>query len=109
MSDSYEYYNKLVRDNIPDIIRQRGRVPVTREVSVREYFQRLVQKLREEADEFQEHQSLEEFIDIVEVLKCIADEQGWTAQEIEEAREEKVRERGSFTKRIVLVSVGPVS
>ena len=41
-------YHKLVRDNIPAIIRQQGETPITRTLDSREYARCLEEKLREE-------------------------------------------------------------
>ena len=45
-------YNKLVRDNIPDIIRQQGETPVIRTLEDGEFLRCLEGKLREEVEEF---------------------------------------------------------
>ena len=46
-----QIYNKLVRDNIPDIIINNGEVPITRILSNKEYKQELEKKLYEEYQE----------------------------------------------------------
>jgi predicted house-cleaning noncanonical NTP pyrophosphatase (MazG superfamily) len=52
--DADEYvgeYDKLVRDDIPEVVRADGNHPVTRRVDGREYQRYLAAKLREEVDE----------------------------------------------------------
>lgn len=44
-------YHKLVRDNIPAIIRQQGETPITRTLDSQEYARCLEEKLREEVEE----------------------------------------------------------
>lgn len=44
--------HKLVRDNIPAIIRQQGETPITRTLDSQEYARCLEEKLREEVEEF---------------------------------------------------------
>src|SRR5699024_12138031 len=44
---------KLVRDNIPDIIRADGKTPVTRILDQEEYLNELDRKLQEEVAEYQ--------------------------------------------------------
>ena len=50
--------NKLVRDYIPDIIREKGQTPVIRTLDDEEFIQCLEKKLREEVDML-EHKSAE--------------------------------------------------
>ena len=56
-------YNKLVRDNVPDIIREQGGTPVIRTLGDEEYVQCLENKLREEVGEFLEERTLDELGD----------------------------------------------
>ena len=52
-------FNKLVRDNIPNIITKNGRVPITHAAGEEEFDLALLQKLREEVDEYIENPSEE--------------------------------------------------
>ncbi len=83
-------YNKLVRDNVPDIIREQGGTPVIRTLGDEEYVQCLENKLREEVGEF---------------LEELAHLQGWTDWEIRHARSEKAQRNGIFRERIFLEKV----
>ena len=47
-------YNKLVRDNIPDIMLEKGVTPVTRILDEEEYMIELNKKLLEEVNEYLE-------------------------------------------------------
>lgn len=96
------YYNKLVRDKIPDIIRKKGTIPITHIADPDEYRQKLKEKLVEEVEEFQSESTLEEYIDVLEVLAAIAREKGFTDAEIERVRQKKATERGLFQERIIL-------
>ena len=89
-------YNKLVRDNVPDIIREQGGTPVIRTLGDEEYVQCLENKLREEVGEFLEERTLDELGDIIEVLEELAHLQGWTDWEIRHARSEKAQRNGIF-------------
>lgn len=95
-------YNKLVRDNIPEIIKARGEVPVTHVADDAEYWQKLKEKLQEEVDEFLKDESIGEVADILEVLDAIGDYKGFGKREVEEVKEKKANERGKFAKRIIL-------
>ena len=62
-------YNKLVRDLIPEIIRQSGGTPIIRTIEDQdEYVAYLNAKLNEELAEYQESLNLEELADIQEVI-----------------------------------------
>ncbi len=99
-------YNKLVRDNIPQIIEHRGAAPVTRILELEEYKRRLLEKLIEEAEELLESNgSVEERADIAEVLAAIDKVFNMPPHIVEEAREAKARRRGKFTLRILLEKV----
>ena len=95
-------YNKLVRDKIPEIIRQNGDEPVTHIANDDEYREKLFEKLQEEISEFIENTTPEELADILEVIDAIIDEQEYDRGELAELKEKKAKERGGFSERIVL-------
>ena len=64
-------YNKLVRDNIPAIIKASGKSCTTRTLSQNELLKALKEKLNEECQEFDECENLEELADICEVLMAL--------------------------------------
>jgi predicted house-cleaning noncanonical NTP pyrophosphatase (MazG superfamily) len=98
-------YNKLIRDKIPDIIKQEGKVPTTHIANNEEYKNKLHEKLKEEIDEFLEKPSNEELADILEVIYAISDLDNVKKEELETIRKEKALERGSFKNRIILDEV----
>ena len=66
-------YNKLVRDNIPNIIKEKGEEPITRILSDEEYKKELEKKLNEEYQEVLEasgSERVEELADMLEVIKA---------------------------------------
>lgn len=95
-------YNKLVRDNIPEYIRKKGGVPASHIAGEREYWEKLREKLVEEAKEFQETGSKEEFADLLEVVDAITEYKKFDPKEISGIRGKKAAERGRFEKRIIL-------
>lgn len=96
-------YNKLVRDKIPSIIRERSGVPVSRELVGREYIDALNKKLSEEVSEYLDpDNNVEELADIVEVIYAILKHKNVTLEEFEDIRKEKVSKRGAFDKKIFL-------
>ncbi|WP_330616940.1 nucleoside triphosphate pyrophosphohydrolase [Sellimonas sp.] len=91
---------KLVRDNIPDIIRADGKTPVTRILDQEEYLNELDRTLQEEVAEYQADKFLEELADILEVLSAICKARGYSRKDLLKVRDEKRRKRGGFEKRI---------
>ena len=95
-------YNKLVRDKIPDIIRQNGEYCDFDFLSDEEYRKKLEEKLDEEVAEYHKDKNIGELADILEVLYALAETQGRTPADIEKVRKIKAEERGTFSKKILL-------
>lgn len=98
-------YDKLVRDNIPEIIHNSGKSVHFRSLSKSEFSEYLETKLDEEVAEFHESKSLEELADIVEVLYALAEVHGHTVFDLGRMRRRKLFEKGGFVKRICLMEV----
>ena len=96
-------YNKLVRDRIPEIIKEAGRECVYRVADEKEYYAKLRDKLREEVEEFLEDPCLEEAADILEVLEAILSREKYRSVRAEQIAKRVTR--GGFEKRIILESV----
>ena len=97
-------YNKLVRDNIPDIIRKQGENPCTRILDAEDYTHALEQKLDEETAEFHRDKNLEELADILEVVYALAENMGCTKEDLHRVYDKKHEDRGGFRERIFLIS-----
>ena len=87
-------YQKLVRDNIPAIIEKNGETCVTRTLSDKEYEDALTNKLQEE------------MADVMEVLYAMGKTRAVSKREVEQVRSQKASEKGTFAKKIFLVSTG---
>jgi predicted house-cleaning noncanonical NTP pyrophosphatase (MazG superfamily) len=98
-------YDKLVRDRIPEIIRQSGKMCTVRVLDDGEYVERLKDKLGEELAEFRSSGGVEELADLVEVVQALIEQQGLTWDEFEHRRNAKRQERGGFARRLLLETV----
>ncbi len=100
-----EVLGKLVRDNIPAIIREDGRVPLVERVSGQDLQAKLYEKLTEEHLELLLRPNLDEIADVMEVLIGIGKMMGYSETEILQARQTRRDQRGSFDEGFVLTSV----
>ena len=98
-------HKKLVRDKIPQIISRDGKIPVVRELTNDEYKYYLIKKLKEETKEFDDSGSLEELADIMEVVCALCSAYGFTSIALDMERYRKRRERGGFSKKLLLERV----
>ena len=84
-------YKKLVRDKIPEIIKQKEhKEAIVRILDDNEYLFELNRKIKEELNEYLESGDIEELADLEEVLRAILDSKGVTYEEFEKIRQEKV-------------------
>ena len=101
-----QIFNKLVRDNIPNIIENNGEKAITRILSDKEYRVELYKKLLEESQEVINSQDtediLEELADVLEVLKSIAELENRNLDDVIEIANQKRLKRGGFSKKIFL-------
>lgn len=100
-------YNKLVRDNIPEIIKQEGFTPVTKILKSSEYKSGLEKKLCEEVGEVIHADDSEsrcgELADVLEIIEELALLEGKSLADIKDYAEKKKRRNGGFSKRIFLI------
>lgn len=107
--ESRQTLHKLVRDKIPSIIEQSGRIPRYHSLIKEDRWEALRNKLNEEVDELQAAQSpeeiLEEAADIHEVLMAIVYEAGFIDADLFLKVKQKKREKGAFDDFLWLDSV----
>lgn len=99
-------FNKLVRDNIPNIIIKNGDTPYTRILDDNEYKLELLKKLEEETKEVvgasNKDELLEEIADVYEVLLALIKLNDCNIDEIEKLALNKAMKNGRFDKKIFL-------
>jgi predicted house-cleaning noncanonical NTP pyrophosphatase (MazG superfamily) len=96
------YYNKLVRDGIPDELTSLGRAFETRVMDDVEYEREVLKKVSEEAIELglaQDHDSaVKEVADLFDIIDVLVELKGISRDEIEAAREKKLEKRGGVSQ-----------
>ena len=106
-----EVYNKLVRDNIADIINNNGKgeIAITKTLEEQEYKKELLKKLQEEFLELIEavtdgikENIIEESADLIEVIRALNQDD---LDNVLSKLEEKRNKKGGFTKRLYLEKV----
>jgi predicted house-cleaning noncanonical NTP pyrophosphatase (MazG superfamily) len=95
-------YDKLVRDNIPEIIQSNWARALTHIASKQEFSEKLKDKLIEEVQEYLESGDIQELADILEVVYTLAKNQNITKEKLEEMRTKKESQRWWFSKKIIL-------
>lgn len=102
-------YDKLVRDHIPDMIRSRDGEPIVRVLNDQEYWEYLLKKDIEELEEVKKAKSLaerkEELADKIELIRAMAEYNGFRLEDIIEEADRKKQKNGGFQKRLLLEKV----
>lgn len=98
-------YKKLVRDKIPEIIKNNGEEPICRVLDDEEYLKELNIKLLEEANEFIEAGNVEELADIMEVVEALAKVHNINFDDVRKEQKVKREKRGAFESKIYLEGV----
>jgi len=100
------YYNKLVRDRIPEVIRENGSNCEIRKLKAKEFDEELLKKVGEEAGGLLAAKNRKEIIselaDIIDVIEEIKKRKKITTQEIKKAQKEALKRKGGFKKRLFL-------
>lgn len=102
-----KFYNKLVRDNIPEIIKKDNRYSLTRSLDDISFEYFLNKKIKEEALELSCAENREEIInelaDLFEVILIKAELNDISFFDIEDARIEKRSRNGGFDDKKLLI------
>ena len=101
-------YNKLVRDKIPNIIKEKKETPVVKILDDDEYKEALEKKLYEEYQEVIKasgEDRVEELADMLEIIKVLEKLENKTLDDVIEIANKKVDKRGAFEEKIFLEKV----
>jgi predicted house-cleaning noncanonical NTP pyrophosphatase (MazG superfamily) len=100
------YYNKLIRDNIPEKIVKGGGEFEVRELPSDEFQQELLKKIAEEAGGLSRSRSKEDFLDELADLYAVIDAlkklEGISEEEVVKAIEDNRIRKGGFEKKLFL-------
>lgn len=102
------YYNKLVRDNIPDMIRDKREQCESRQITdVQEFQQELFKKIKEEATSLAMVRTKEEFLceyaDLMMVFETIMKQLDICPEEVAEARKQNFLKKGGYKHQHFLI------
>jgi predicted house-cleaning noncanonical NTP pyrophosphatase (MazG superfamily) len=101
------YYNKLIRDKIPEKIAKEGSACEVRELSDEEFEFELVKKVEEEARGMANSASREELMSELADVEAVLDEikklKNVTSEELETFKERNFEKKGGFDKRLFLI------
>lgn len=100
-----KYYNKLVRDNIPEICKSNSQIAYVSVLDKEQYNIELRKKLLEETNEYLDSGGMEELADILEVCEALAGYNGCSFDKLLEIKEKKAIKNGKFDKRLFLEKV----
>lgn len=101
-------YNKLVRDNIPNIIKEKGETPIIKVLDEIEYQKELEKKLYEEYKEVIEasgEDRVEELADMLEIIRALAKLEKRDLNDVISIADKKNIKRGAFEEKIFLEKV----
>lgn len=105
---SKKQYQKLVRDKIPEKIKNNNETPIIRTLNNKEYIKELEKKLYEEYIEVlsaKGNDKLEELADILEVITALANSENKTLDDIIKIANNKKDKRGAFNDKIFLEGI----
>lgn len=102
------YYNKLIRDNIPEIIRAKNQECEIRKITdMQEFQQELFKKIKEEATSLAMSRTREEFLDeyadLMAVLEEIIQQLSLDIEDLNKARSDNVLKKGHYKQQNFLI------
>ncbi len=100
------YYNKLCRDNVPDIIASKGFECEVRALDHDEYRREIIRKVLEEATGVSNHVGrdslIKELADLVITLDAVTKEFSISDEELDAAVEKNLEEKGGYEDMLYL-------
>jgi predicted house-cleaning noncanonical NTP pyrophosphatase (MazG superfamily) len=103
-----KYYDKLIRDRIPEIIKQEGRDFLAEPMQDAEFNEALLKKLIEESEEAVNAETKDlivEIVDLYEIIDALIELHNLSREDILSLQEERRNERGGYKKKLKLIWV----
>jgi predicted house-cleaning noncanonical NTP pyrophosphatase (MazG superfamily) len=99
---------RLVRDRIPERLRERGRRVETTTVDGERYRRLLVERAHAGLERYRERGELADLADAAEAVYALADHEGVDPEAFEAVRGERRDRSGGFDRGVVVESTGSV-
>jgi len=96
-------YNKVIRDRIPEIIRENGNDCEVKILTDEDFLIELEKKIGEELVEYLESREVMELADMIEVIYRVAELKGYSVDSLDNMRREKAQKRGAFNENLFLI------
>ena len=101
------YYNKLIRDKVPNTIKKRGSDLKSRKLKSKEFEKELLKKVYEEASGLlkvvNKKEVISELADVMDVIEEIKKLKKISTGEIKAQQKENQKKKGGFKKRLFLI------
>jgi predicted house-cleaning noncanonical NTP pyrophosphatase (MazG superfamily) len=101
------YYNKLIRDKIPENIKKAGGDFKIRKLKAKEFEKELIKKVGEEADGLlfakTKNKLISELADVLDVIQEIKRLKGIKSSQVKKAQKEGKKKKGGFKKKLFLI------
>jgi len=103
-------YPKLIRDRIPELVRQKGVEPSIRKANSNdEYAAFVLKKVAEEAQELSKAETesnlIEEIADVYEIIDALIKAKQLSPEEIAAVKKEKRQKRGGFDDQLIMLEL----
>ena len=96
-------FDKLVRDKIPFILKDKGIEAVVTRVGRYNHEAYLLKKLREEVEEVAQDKNIDELADVLEVVLALCNYYGYSTKDLESALLNKREKVGAFNEGYILI------
>ena len=98
-------FELLIRDRVPAIIEKSGRNVIVEQASPSEFKELLHFKLNEVLSHYDSSHDILDLIKVIDVVEALAKLEGYSEEDVLKIREDIVKKKGSYDKRLVLKEI----